>query len=220
MNWRGLSYDAILNTPLRGVRRWIARRASKSGPFPVLDVCCGTGAQARSIAGAKGHAVVGLDLDLKILEYARSRPPRIPYVCADAVSLPFRDRSFKSVVITFALHDKSPEARTKMIEEAVRVLTPSGRIILLDFENPWSPHSRVGNFIVTAIERLAGREHFENGRRFLSKGGLRAFLDEHDLRVLDRREVESGSFSIVVASFSRELMRAEKTSVPALSARD
>jgi ubiquinone/menaquinone biosynthesis C-methylase UbiE len=220
MNWRGLSYDAILNTPLRGVRRWIARRVAKNDLFPVLDICCGTGAQARGIAGAEGRAVVGLDLDLKILGYARARSSAIPYVCADASSLPFRDLSFKCVVITFALHDKSPEARTRMIEEAVRVLTPSGRIILLDFENPWSPRSRVGNFFVTAIERLAGREHFENGRQFLSKGGLRAFLRDHGLRALDRREVETGSFGIVVASVSRELKRAKKVSVLAVPSSD
>lgn len=215
MNWRGLSYDAILNTPLRGVRGWIARQVSKRDLLPVLDVCCGTGAQARRIAGAEGRTVVGLDLDLKILEYARSRHSKIPYVCADALSLPFRDRSFKSVIITFALHDKKPEARTRIIEEAVRVLAPSGRLILLDFENPWSPRSRVGDFFVTAVERLAGREHFENGRQFLSKGGLRAFLDGHDLRVLDRREVELGSFSIVVASFSPKSTEAAKSAVSA-----
>jgi len=220
MNWRGLSYDAILNTPLRGVRGWIARRVAKNDLFPVLDICCGTGAQARGIAGAEGRAVVGLDLDLDMLEYARSRLPKIPFVCADAASLPFRDRSFKSVVITFALHDKSPEARTKMIAEAVRVLTPAGRLILLDFENPWSRRSRAGSFFVTAIERFAGREHFENGRQFLSKGGLRAFLDDHGLKVLDRRDVESSSFSIVVASFSRESKRARKGSVPAASSAD
>jgi len=215
MNWRGLCYDAILNTPLRGVRGWIARRVIKNDLFPVLDICCGTGAQARAISGPEGRTIIGLDLDHKILNYAGSRRPKVPYVCANAGSLPFRDRSFKSVIITFALHDKHPEARTRMIEEAVRVLTPSGRLILLDFENPWNLHSRAGAFFVTAVERLAGREHFENGRQFLSRGGLRTFLSDHGLKALDQRDVESGSFGIVVASFSRGWAKVARAAVSA-----
>ena len=91
--------------------------------------------------------------------------------------------------------------------EARRVLTREGRIIILDFENPWSWLSRVGHMVVSGIERLAGKEHFRNGRQFLVNGGLQAFLPEHGLRVLERRALEPASSSIAISAFLRRLKR-------------
>ena len=94
-----------------------------------------------------------------------------------------------------------------MMAEARRVLTREGRIIILDFENPWNWPSRVGHMVISGIERLAGKEHFRNGRQFLLKGGLRAFLPEHDLRVLERRALEPGSSSIAVSAFLKRFLK-------------
>jgi len=65
-----------------------------------------------------------------------------------------------------------------MMAEARRVLASGGRFIAVDFENPWSFKSKVGALAVRAVERLAGGEHYRNGQDFLSRGGLRAFLQE------------------------------------------
>jgi ubiquinone/menaquinone biosynthesis C-methylase UbiE len=197
MNWQGRSYDLMLGPLLRGPRRFITRRILKSRLFPVLDICCGTGEQCGNIVGQGGFAV-GLDLDLSLLKYAASRRPQVPFVCADAAHLPFRPCAFRGVGLSFALHDKSPDTRKKMMAEARRVLTRKGRIIILDFENPWSWLSRVGHMVVSGIERLAGKEHFRNGRQFLVNGGLQAFLPEYGLRVLERRALEPASSSIVI----------------------
>jgi hypothetical protein len=79
------------------------------------------------------------------------------------------------------------------------VLGPDGRLIAVDFENPWDSASRAGTLFTRAIERLAGREHYGNGRDFLRRGGLRGFLRESGFAEVARRDVPIGSLGVVVA---------------------
>lgn len=105
-----------------------------------------------------------------------------------------------AVSVSFGLHDKSPDLRRSMMAEARRVLAPGGHLIAVDFESPWSFRSKVGALAVRAVERLAGGEHCRNGREFLSRGGLKAFLRENGFVETARHEVEIGSISVVIAS--------------------
>ena len=53
--------------------------------------------------------------------------------------------------------------------------------------------------MVHIIERMAGGDHYRNGRNFLRRGGLKAFLDEHGFVETARRDVESASIGVVRA---------------------
>jgi ubiquinone/menaquinone biosynthesis C-methylase UbiE len=86
-----------------------------------------------------------------------------------------------------------------MMAEVNRVLAPDGRLIAVDFENPWSFKSTVGALAVRAVERLVGGEHYWNCRDFLKRGGLRAFLRESGFVETARHKIETVSISIVVA---------------------
>ena len=143
--------------------------------------------------------VCGLDKNLGMVRYAAARAPGLPFVCGDAGRLPFKDGSFRAVSVSFGLHDKSPDLRRAMMAEARRVLAPGGRLVAVDFENPWSFKSKVGALAVRAVERLAGGEHYRNGRDFLSRGGLKAFLRESGFVESARHDVEIGSISVIVA---------------------
>lgn len=193
----GRLYDLASAGLFRGLRRRIAAAVGAEGFYPWLDVCCGTGSQLR------GHApdlvVCGLDKNLGMVRYAAARAPGLPFVCGDAGWLPFKDGSFRAVSVSFGLHDKSPDLRRAMMAEARRVLAPSGRLVAVDFENPWSFKSKVGALAVRAVERLAGGEHYRNGRDFLSRGGLRAFLRESGFVETGRHDVEICSISVIVA---------------------
>ncbi|WP_448588285.1 class I SAM-dependent methyltransferase [Thermocrinis sp.] len=63
----------------------------------VLDVGCGTGFGSMGL-----NDVVGIDLSLEMLKVYKSRG--FLGVCADAGSMPFKDKSFDCVVSNFALH--------------------------------------------------------------------------------------------------------------------
>jgi ubiquinone/menaquinone biosynthesis C-methylase UbiE len=171
----------------------------RDGLFPVLDLCCGPGAQIRWLAG-QGRVSCGLDINLGMLKYAAGRRADGSFVCADAVQTPFPLASFKGIVVSFALHEKPAEIRPRLLAEAKRLLLPNGRIILVDFEKPWNSVSRLANLYIWLIERLAGRDHFHNGREFLAKGGLRDLLKENGLREVERHDLAAGSCALVLAA--------------------
>ena len=196
----GRLYDLAFGLILRGVRRRVVEAVSQAGSGPWLDVCCGTGSQFRGLGARDGPKLtVGLDKSCGMVLYAAARAPGLPFVCGDAARLPFKDGAFLSVTVSFGLHDKSPELRREMMRETRRVLARGGRLIAVDFENPWNAKSTIGAALARAIERLAVGEHYRNGREFLERGGLRTFLAENGFDEEARHGVETGALGVVVA---------------------
>jgi SAM-dependent methyltransferase len=195
----GLIYDGLLEPLLRNIRKKVRDIIIKNDLFPVLDLCCGPGGQVRRLAGRRSFSC-GLDINLKMLKYASRRRKGIPFVCADAARAPFQPAAFKAVVISFALHEKPPDLRLCLLAEARRLLLPSGRVVLVDFENPWNMPSRLASLYVWLIERLAGTDHFWNGRDFLAEGGLRSLLVRNRFDELERHDIPAATCAIVVAA--------------------
>jgi len=212
----GRVYDLAFGHMLRKLRKRVAKAVETEGLYPWLDVCCGTGDQLRGhvpkvrfsdlgsqgsseIVGRSGGTVCGLDMSLGFLRYAAARAPGVPFVCGDAGRLPFKDGSLRAISLSFGLHDKIPDLRTLMMSEARRTLAPDGRLIVVDFETPWNAQSRAGALFAHAVERMAGGEHYRNGREFLKRGGLRAFLRESGFVEVSRRDIATGSLGVVVA---------------------
>jgi hypothetical protein len=59
----------------------------------------------------------------------------------------------------------------------------------------------MASLYIYGIERMAGKDHFRNGRRFLSNGGLRFFLEQNGLEEIARHDVDLAHTGIVVAKF-------------------
>ena len=197
---RGLTYDLFIEPLLKSIKEWIARFIIQHELFPALDICCGTGKQCHLIAKNR-QDILGFDLDFKMIKHASSKYPQIPFICADAAHIPFQKKSLKTVVISYALHEKPLDLRIKILEEAKRLLSPEGKIILVDFENPWNRKSRLGSLLISSIERMAGREHYRNSRQFLKAGGLQALVKTNRLRPTEKYAIELASSSIIVAEF-------------------
>ncbi|MGB6866188.1 MAG: methyltransferase domain-containing protein, partial [Candidatus Aminicenantaceae bacterium] len=116
----------------------------------------------------------------------------------DATKISFRNNSFKGVIISFSLHDKTSETRDEIMKEAQRLLFSGGTVAFVDFENPWNIRSKFGSVLSFMIERTAGGEHFRNNRQFLKQGGLRGFIQKHQLDEIERHNIESGAIAIVL----------------------
>ena len=59
----------------------------------------------------------------------------------DAVSLKLADASSDQVVLFFLLHEMPANVREKTLSEALRVLKPGGKLVIVDFQKPtaWNP---------------------------------------------------------------------------------
>jgi len=96
---------------------------------------------ALAIADEKPEAhVIGADLVLPMLKLARkkiadrNRSDQAFLVQADALDLPFPDKIFDSVTIAFGI--RNIQDRPAALKEMRRVLTPSGRAVILELTFP------------------------------------------------------------------------------------
>ena len=194
----GMLYTKLLEVPLKGIRRAVCNIVLRDDLYPLLDLCCGPGSQAGLLRGQR-KPVLALDINLKMLKYAASRGFEVSFCCADAARVPFPAGTFRGIVVSFALHEKEAAFRANLLKEAMSVLAPGGGIVFVDFEKPRDTASRIAYLFISVIERLAGRRHFQNGRDFLRRGGLRALLRENGLREVERRTIAAGTCAIVLA---------------------
>ena len=84
----------------------------------VLDVGCGTGSLAATLAGVtKASKIVGLDPSSGFIEYARSQNNdlRVAFEVGDAQEIPFPDASFDRCMALLAV-DYIPDARKAALE--------------------------------------------------------------------------------------------------------
>ena len=132
-------------------RRWRRQSLARGGIGPgqrVLDVCAGTGDLALLCARRqRGQGtVVGIDLNREMLTHAQrkqhARRLAVSWVEGDAEALPFPDDSFDRVLIGFSTRNLS-DVMTGL-REMVRVLRPSGRLVILETGRPAQPLVRVG----------------------------------------------------------------------------
>lgn len=104
-----------------------------------LDVGCATGAAVRQ-AASQARLAVGVDSSRAMISYARRKSqaqPRTHFVVACAQRLPFPDHAFTAVLCTSALHYLADP--TEAMSQMVRVLQPSGRLVIGDFEDLLAP---------------------------------------------------------------------------------
>ncbi len=142
--WR---YDLVNDVMSAGLhRRWKRETvrlavAPAGGAARVLDLCCGSGDLCFLAEELGAGSVVGADFTLPMLAVARRRGNTARtgahFVQADALSLPFPDGSFDAVTISYGLRNVADLPRA--LAEMRRVLSPGGRLAVLDFGKPQNP---------------------------------------------------------------------------------
>ena len=121
----------------------------------VLETACGTGILTRRLRDhlAPGVRLVATDLNGAMLEYARRRlgePLGVEWRTADAVALPFPDRSFGAVVCQLGIMFVPDKAAA--MREARRVLAPGGLFAFLVWDRLDSnPHAKATNDAIAAL---------------------------------------------------------------------
>ena len=119
---------------------WRLRAASivrAWNPTRILDLATGSGELARVIFRACPEALlVGADFCEPMLRVAREK--HLPnLVVADALHLPFEADCFEAVSVAFGLRNMA--SWTGALREMLRVLSPGGHLLILDFGLPKPP---------------------------------------------------------------------------------
>jgi demethylmenaquinone methyltransferase/2-methoxy-6-polyprenyl-1,4-benzoquinol methylase len=142
-------YDAINHfLSLNRDRAWRRRAAGEACAAPglrVLDLCGGTGDLAVALARAPlpPSLVVCCDFSHPMLARAGAKfrrdglSGRCLTLEADALRLPFPDRSFDAVTVAFGVRNLVDMASG--FAEMRRVLVPGGRLVVLEFSRPTGP---------------------------------------------------------------------------------
>ena len=159
------SFDEFHNGGLAATRELASLAALREG-MRVLDVGCGVGGPARTLAAEFGCYVTGIDLTEEFCRAAEMLTARlgmadkVTFRCGSALELPFDDESFDAVWmqnVSMNIADKST-----LYSEIRRVLRAGGRLATQDvlsgpvtpllFPMPWADDPSI-NFLIEP-ERL------------------------------------------------------------------
>jgi len=125
-------------------RHRLVQHARQSQPVDILDLATGSGDVLFALRQGLGDQarLSGLDFCEPMLEQARAKRQTKEleegdnqFILGDCLDLPFADESFDLITIAFGLRNLAD--RAKGLSEMRRVLRPGGRLIVLEFSQPY-----------------------------------------------------------------------------------
>lgn len=140
-------YD-LLNSLLSGYidHYWRWRAAMKLLPYPkgpILDLCAGTLPLSVEVVRQIPRPVVALDFCFDMLAFgqknisSKKQAPLVWPVCGDGEKIPFADNTFQGITVAFGVRNLN--SLEKGLAEMFRVLTPNGKLVILEFSRPDNP---------------------------------------------------------------------------------
>jgi demethylmenaquinone methyltransferase/2-methoxy-6-polyprenyl-1,4-benzoquinol methylase len=183
-----------------------------------LDLCCGTADLAVQVSrAAKGVEVTGLDYSQAMLDIAAAKSAAAGvgahFIVGEAAALPFANGFFDCAGISFAFRNltyKNPLVR-KHLSEALRIIKPGGRFVIVESSQPASLFiRRIFHLFVRTWVRWAGtwisgnkgayRYLSESVSRYYTSPELRALLLEAGFREVAARPLLFGAAAVHVAT--------------------
>jgi ubiquinone/menaquinone biosynthesis C-methylase UbiE len=170
-----------------------------SKPLSCLDIGCSAGI-ITSLLGNHFQASIGVDIDQEAVQYARkhSLSPRVHFLAADSMMLPFHNNSI-DVIVCNHIYEHVPYA-DRMMDEIYRVLKEEGfcyfsagnKYMIIEGHYGLPFLSWVSKRVAHLYLRITGKGHFyyEEHR---SLGGLKRLVRKfrvHDYTIAIIREPE------------------------------
>lgn len=112
---------------------------------------------ARLEAGARLDVVDVLPIQLQNLAAKLPTDPRVALLHGDSSRLPCADARYDQVLLFFLLHEQPGNVRRATLAEALRVVKPGGRVVIVDYHRParWHPMRPVLSLVFRHLEPFA-----------------------------------------------------------------
>ena len=114
----------------------VAKAVNAKAGEQVLDIAAGTGTSSMAFL-SEGVRVVAADFSKGMLEVGKKKYPKLEFVFADAMKLPFKDAEFDVVTMSFGL--RNVQDHRVALGEFLRVLKPGGRLVICEFSHVPGP---------------------------------------------------------------------------------
>ena len=195
-------YDALFEPVLHhakhlGFELWPPKEGMR-----VLDIGCGTGAQLQLYRNS-GCSIFGVDRSPSMIEEAgRKLGNEAILDLADGDALPHPSSSVDLVLLSMTLHELSGGEQSQNLDEVKRVLRREGKVLVLDYHpGPLSfPRGWLAKPLILLVERVAGREHYQNYGEFIESGGMPQLADRHRFLIDKERIIKGGNFGLFLPS--------------------
>lgn len=185
------TYDRVNRLLSAGLDvRWRRRAVSLLRGLPageILDSCAGTlDLSAEVERSFPDRNVVALDFAADMLARGAGKVSRTTTVVGDAMKLPFESGRFAGVICGFGLRNLADPVAG--LAEAVRVLAPGGRLVLLEF---FQPRHGAGGAVTRAFHAVYARAVLPTvGGVIAGDRDAYAYLAKSMAAFLPRTEVE------------------------------
>ena len=138
-NYDGLNRVISLGIDVKW-RKKVVKIVGQNNPKQILDIATGTGDLAIMMAALNPDRIVGLDISEGMLEVGKQKiakanlTDKIEMVVGDSEEMPFADNTFDAITVSFGVRNFAN--LDKGIKEIVRVLKPTGVLVILETSNP------------------------------------------------------------------------------------
>jgi demethylmenaquinone methyltransferase / 2-methoxy-6-polyprenyl-1,4-benzoquinol methylase len=203
----------------RSWRRFTVRKCLQYNPDRILDLCCGTGDLAISLASMSDRKIhiTGFDRNAQMLEIAKFKTTGkgcnpVHYVLGDASQLPFEDESFDCITIGFGFRNltyENPEA-PNYLKEMRRVLKKGGSLLILESGIPENKIIRLffKAYLYTVLipigllfsgDREAYRYLAQSSAGYYTTDELRTLIYGHGFTFSERKKFFLGAANLIIA---------------------
>lgn len=118
----------IVEANFKKQKEIIKKYFSAAANEKILDIGCGTGEFSVFFNSA---AYIGIDINKEYIDYAK-RKYSSEFLIADAMNLPFSDRTFNKILIIGVLHHLNDKESNIVLKEARRTLTSNGQMLIME----------------------------------------------------------------------------------------
>lgn len=151
----------------------------------VLDIGCWTGIIEKMVASST-KKIVGVDPNNDAVVFAQKHVPNSAFKVASALDLPFRDRSFDTVLLLEVIEHLPQGSESKALSEIWRVLDRNGTLVLS------TPNKHTVSILLDPAYFLIKHRHY-------SFSDLKSLLNNSGFQIL-KHSYSGGWFFLIKAN--------------------